>query len=118
MKSKIIALVLVLSMLSIAGCASDSFLCRNKDSILNGLQQVINISNSIISVIEASYPGVIPAAAAAVIAAAQIAKNAATLAASNACPTVEQLVDAESKLADAQMQLAIAVKYQGLKLGR
>lgn len=115
---KIIALMLILSMLSIAGCASGSFLCRNKDSILNGLQSVINIAGSIISVVEASYPGVIPPMAAAVIATAQIAKNAATLAAANACPTVAQLVDAENKLADAQMQLAIAVKYQGMKLGR
>ena len=96
---RIIAIVLVLAFLAgVSGCASNSFLCKNKDSILNGLQLVISQATATIAAVQAAYPGIMPPMALAVLQAAQTAKDLASAAAAKACPTDTDLTTAQGQM--------------------
>ncbi len=102
----------------LAGCASNSFLCRNGQTVINGLQAVISQANSVISLIQTTYPGVVPPAAQAVLSAAQAAKDLAQLALGKACPPDTELVAAQSKMTEANLRLTIAVSAGLMRLGK
>ena len=113
---KIIAVLMILAMFSLAGCAANSWFCKNGPKVLDGLQLVIDQANNIISIVETSYPGVIPPFAQTVLAGAQAAKGLAQVAYAKACPTTEDLVKAQEQLTEVQMKMAIGVKSKLLKL--
>lgn len=115
---KVLAIVAIVALMGVVGCPNTSFLCKNKDAILAGLQFVINQADSNIATIEAQYPGVIPPVVASVLAGFQAAKNAAQKAAAEVCPTAAELTAAQGKMTVATQNLALAVRYQGLKLGK
>ena len=117
MKKLLVTLVIV-ALLGLAGCATDSWFCKNGPKVFAGLQLVIDQANNIISIVETSYPGVIPPFAQTVLAGAQAAKGLAQVAYAKACPTTADLVEAQGKLTEAQMNMAIGVEYKLLKLER
>ena len=98
MKKVLACLVIVAFLVGVSGCAGTSFLCKNKDSVLAGLQLVISQATATITAIEAAYPGVMPAIALAALQAAQQAKNIAEDAAAKACPTATDLSAAQNEM--------------------
>lgn len=111
MKKIIVTMIVVVFL---AGCAGNSFLCKNKDAVLAGLQFTINQATIVIQSVQAQYPGVIPPFAQQIIDKAQQAKDAASAALTKACPTPEDNAQAQGKVTDA-MQSAQAV---GIKMSR
>jgi len=112
-KISIVALVMVAALL-VGGCAENSFLCKNKEIIMEGLQFALSQATVVITSIQAEYPDVIPLWALGVLAAAQMAKNAAEAALAKACPTEANLQEVQMLTKDAMFK----AQSMGLKLRR
>jgi len=114
MKVKASIVAMMIAALLVGGCAENSFICKNKDIIMDGLQFALNQATVVITSIQAEYPGVVPLWALGVLTAAQMAKNAAEAALAKACPTVADLQEAQMLTRDAMFK----AQNMGLKLRR
>ena len=115
---RIPAILAIVALLGVSGCAANSFFCKNKSTILNGLQLVIDQSNAVISAIQTTYPGVVPAVAQEILNKAQQAKDAAATAMAKICPDATDLTTAQQQITAANMQMSVMVSAGKMKLGR
>lgn len=110
---KIMAILAIVALVG-CGCGANSFLCKNKDTILQGLQFIINQSDAVIASIRAQYPGVVPEFIQGIIDKAQQAHDGAAAAMSQACPVVSDLTAAQEKMTVATQKMQMA----GMKVGK
>lgn len=111
---KLMAVLTIVALLGMVGCGANSFLCKNKDTILQGLQFIINQSDAVIASIRAQYPNMVPPFVQDILDKAQQAHDTAAAAMSKACPVVVDLTNAQMPMTQAMQKMQMS----GMKVGK